>query len=736
MSIEIFGIYEKTLFRDNQSAATYFSLRVPETVKERNKYGCIVVSAHIPSYNKGIPLYIEGEWTKSQKGYLFKASVVREEAWHKAFTASYLSSICKGISYKTGVKIVEKYGRNVFSHLCNDDPKDISDGILFFSAAKARKLSEAITNTVVQRELFDFILKYGGFYSTAVKLCKEYGSAAKSVLCKNPFEIGMKFGLNFEQCDLIAKDMGSHAASQRRLCAAANTCISRYSSRGNTYMAQNALIQSMERILEKSAYPEPMPYSIIANGIVQNEHLFIEEDFLDRVFLKSLRFAEMNVAVQMKRLMASAKKLNFNEALIDEIQRICKIKYAPQQREAFSCLKKTGIAVVTGGPGTGKTTTINGIIKAYETLLPNNKVRLCAPTGRAAQRMMESTGKEAVTIHRLLDYRPFGNNGEVMHKTADDPIDADFIVVDEASMLDIDLANIFLSAVKSETLVLFVGDTNQLPSVGPGDVLHDIIVSDTVPVYQLTTVYRQAKESPIVANAITINEGLDELIENEDFQIIYRENPLEIKNSVVETVKRLFDKSNPFETQVLVPTHKGDAGVAALNNVLQEMLNPHQDGKKEKKFGSKTYRVGDKILMLNNNYTDGYFNGDLGTVESISDDEMTVCLLDKHIKLSNELMEDVSLAYAMSIHKSQGSEFKNVIVALPYQPTSMLKRNLLYTAITRAKKTVTIVSEYGAVAKSIVTAETGKRKTRLTERLKENLTEREEHPLNNGNLAM
>lgn len=350
--------------------------------------------------------------------------------------------------------------------------------------------------------------------------------------------------------------------------------------------------------------------------------------------------------------------------------------------------------------------------------------------------MMESTGKESVTIHRLLDYRPFGNNGEVMHKTAEDPIDADFIVVDEASMLDVDLANIFLSAVKSETLVLFVGDTNQLPSVGPGDVLHDIIVSNTVPVYQLTTVYRQAKESPIVANAIAINEGSDELIENEDFQILYKENPIEIKNSVVETVKRLFEKSRPFETQVLVPTHKGDAGVSALNNVLQEMLNPHQDGKKEKKFGSKTYRIGDKILMLNNNYAEGYFNGDLGTVESISDDAMTVCLLDKHIKLSNDLMEDVSLAYAMSIHKSQGSEFRNVIVALPYQPTSMLKRNLLYTAITRAKKTVTIISENGAVAKSIVTAETGKRKTRLAERLKENFTERKECPLNDGNLAM
>lgn len=724
MSIEIFGIYEKTLFRDERTAATYFSMKVPESVKERNRYGCVIVSANIPEYQKGIPLYAEGEWQKAEKGLLFKASLIREEAWHQAFTAAYLSLSCKGISYRMGEKLIAKYGRNVFEEIRETAAKDIASGVLGLTERKAQKLKETITETVAQRELFDFILHYGGFYTTAVKLCKEYGAAAKKILCEHPFDVGMRFGLSFEQCDAIARDMGGHAASQKRIEAAANTVMNRSTTSGNTFMYQNNLLYQMEKLLEKSVYPETIPYSVIVGGIEKNERLFTETDSLNRVFIKSMRFAEINTTLQIKRLMESAETLNFNDILIDKVEKACHITYAPQQREAFSCLKQTGISVITGGPGTGKTTTINGIISAYEEMYPEKTVRLCAPTGRAAQRMMESTGKEAVTLHRLLEYRPFGNNGEITHKTADDPIDADFIVVDETSMLDIDLANIFLSAVRSGTLVLLVGDINQLPSVGAGDVLHDLIASERIPVYQLTTVYRQAKESPIVANAIAINEGIDELAEADDFRIVFRDLPLEIKEAVICLIEKLYDSRDPFATQVLVPTHKGDAGVTALNNALQELLNPKSSEKKEMKYGSKTFRTGDKILMLNNNYAKGYYNGDLGIIERITDEGLYLRLLDKSILLTRDLMDDINLAYAMSIHKSQGSEFKNVIVALSYQPVSMLKRNLLYTAITRAKEKVVIVSENGAVAKAIMTCETGKRKTRLTERLKETIEER------------
>lgn len=719
MSVEFFGIYEKTLFRDEKNAATYFSMKIQEPIKERNRYGCIIVSAHIPEYTTGLPIYVSGEWTSSQRGPLLKAKTVKEEAWNKVFTASYLSCACNGISYKTCCNLVEKYGQSVFDCLCHKTPAEICMGVRGLTERKAAKLSEAVGATIVQRETFEFILHYGGLYTSAVKLCKEYGSSAKKKLCEDPFGVGMKFGLTFEQCDLIARDMGGHAASEKRIAAAANAIMNRNTQNGNVYICQNALLQKMEALLEKSVYPEPLPTSVLVNGILRNDNLFVEQDKQPRVFQTSLRFAEINTALQIKRLMETSQSLGFKDSLVDKVQKSCNIQYAPQQREAFQCLNQTGIAVITGGPGTGKTTVINGIITAYELLHPDKTVRLCAPTGRAAQRMMESTGKVAVTLHRLLEYRPFGNNGEVTHKTADDPIDADFIVVDESSMLDVDLANIFLSAVKSGTLVLFVGDINQLPSVGAGNVLHDFIQSNRIPVYRLTTIYRQAKESPIVANAFAINSGSDELIRNEEFLVGFAKSPEKVKLAVMELVRKLYNKADPFETQVLVSTYKGESGVNVLNRELQAIVNPRDENKKELKYGSRIFREGDKVLMLNNNYEAGYYNGDLGSIVRIDGGNMFIRLLDKQICLTHEMFDDVNLAYAMSVHKSQGSEFPNVIIALPYEPMTMLKRNLLYTAITRAKRTVFLVSENGALAKAVATGETGKRKTRLADRLKE-----------------
>lgn len=277
--------------------------------------------------------------------------------------------------------MVDKYGTRVFDCLRTETPEAISEGVRGLTVRKAAKLSEIVSTTIIQRELFEFILHYGGFYTTAVKLCKEYGGAAKKKLCENPFDIGMRFGLSFEQCDLIARDMGGHAASENRIAAAANTIMSRNSMRGNVYMYQTALIQKMETMLEKSVYPEPIPSSVIVDGILHNDKLYIESDKLNRVFLSSLRFAEINTAIQIKRLMESAQQLRYRESMVDIVQENCHIQYAPQQREAFQCLKQTGVAIITGGPGTGKTTVINGIISAYETMYPKKTVRLCAPTG-------------------------------------------------------------------------------------------------------------------------------------------------------------------------------------------------------------------------------------------------------------------------------------------------------------------------------------------------------------------
>ena len=345
-------------------------------------------------------------------------------------------------------------------------------------------------------------------------------------------------------------------------------------------------------------------------------------------------------------------------------------------------------------------------------MYPDNIIKLCAPTGRAAQRMTESTGMEAVTIHRLLEY--FVSGDKVFHKDAKNPIVADLIVVDEMSMTDTELMSIFLQAVQDGTLVMLVGDIYQLPSVGPGDVLHDIIFSEKLPVFRLTKVYRQAGDSPIVTNANKINDGHTDLIETEDFEIIVVQNDEECKEKILELTKQYYDASKPFDMQILAPSKKYESGTKNLNKVIQEAVNP---GKKGFVFGDTTYRVGDKIIMLNNNYQSGYFNGDVGYVVSINDEGVVVNILDNEITITKNMMDDMSLAYSVTVHKSQGSEYPLAICALPKSPGNMLVRNLFYTAVTRAKKKVIVVAVDGSIQASIRNNQTGKRKTGLLEKL-------------------
>lgn len=714
MSNIIYGIYEKTLFRDEKTAATYFALKVPETVKERNKYGTIVVSAHVPLYHKGTPLKVIGEWERNEKGIKLVAEKVVEETQDDMQAILYLASgVCPGIGLETATKIVTAFGKDVFD-LVKDEtfPERL---IPYTGETLAHQLCAVIKSTGVQRELFEFVLSYGGFYNTSIKLYRSYGIHALKALKENPY-IGLYYGLSFEQCDAISRDEGGHAASPERLRAAVTASLYKKLKEGHCYTDEESLMKEVQTALDKTEFSYRVPACITSSsGLNSNPYVSIEEGS-NNVYLRHIREAEIKTAVEIARLMENGEELNFTENLYKYAEKEIGITYAPQQKSSFSLLRRSGVACITGGPGTGKTTTVNGLIKAYKMMYPEKTIKLCAPTGRAAQRMTESTGEESVTIHRLLEYKPFGN--ELLHKTASDPIEADFIIVDEVSMLDIELASIFFSAVKNGTLVLLVGDVNQLPSVGAGDVLHDIIRSKTIPVCQLTTVYRQAAESPIIGNASKINLGTHDFIIDESFGVNQVPAVDFIADEVIDLVLSHWNPDNPFETQVLCPTHKGAAGVSSLNARLQSLLNPPKAQDKAFRFGSKTFREGDKVLMQSNNYEYGYYNGDLGIVKEVTDQGLIVKILDKEILIDREVMGDISLAYAMTIHKSQGSEFKNVIISLPYKPQSMLKRNLLYTAVTRAKEKVFIIAENGAIQKSVKTVETGTRNTKLTERLK------------------
>jgi len=329
--------------------------------------------------------------------------------------------------------------------------------------------------------------------------------------------------------------------------------------------------------------------------------------------------------------------------------------------------------------------------------------------------MSECTGESATTIHRLLEYAPFGN--DVTHRNENNPLEGDFFIVDETSMIDIEIANIFLSAVPSGALVLFVGDIDQLPSVGPGNVLSDMLASDAIPKVQLKTVYRQGLQSPIIQNAYRINNGVCAFIENDEYSTINVSNEDDISVYSIMYALHLWNPHNLFELQFLCPTRKGKNGVYALNTLLQNLLNPASGEKKEQRHGSKTFRVGDKVVLLSNNYNVGYYNGDLGIIQDVSLEGIVIKLSTKTFVLPQDNIDDLELAYAMTIHRSQGSEFRNVVVVLPANPSNMLKRNLLYTAVTRAKKRVLVLAEPTAVEVSVNTSDTGVRYSRLKERL-------------------
>ena len=718
----LFGIFEKDLYRNELDGKALFSVRVSENIKERNRFGFITVSATIPPYRKGTPLYLEGEWKEGPKGKRLAAKIVREEAWNIASAAEFLGSgLCKGIGYAKARAIVSRLGAfNIFESMYESGAEKQVAKTLNVSMEQAQTLCAAVRQTVIQRKLFSYVVRYGGFWSAVSKLYDAYGANALAMLKQNPYTVGMKAGMTFEQCDRIARDEGITAVSVTRLRAVATQAAKMSSMSGDVFIPIAELYKRMRSIMENDAYGEgELPASLLVTGVTDNRELTIEQDLYENVYLARLYHAERNAAAQIVRLQQASTPQQYDETIPEQIEAECGIRYAEQQKEAFRLLKRSGISILTGGPGTGKTTVINGLIAAYQKLHPNARVKLCAPTGRAAQRMTESTGLEAVTVHRLLDFRPYGQ-GDVMYKNADNPINAGLIIMDEVSMLDTELLSIFLSAVKSDTSVLFVGDENQLPSVGPGNVLHDMI-SAGIPTVRLSAVYRQSSQSPIIQNAQRINDGNSDLIECSEFGLWFTDNPKNIAHKILSRVCTLYDPQHPFDVQVLTPVRGGDAGVIGLNNMLQQMLNPRREGEPELAFGWARYRLRDKIIMLSNNYEKGYYNGDLGVVTDIADGCLTVDIMGKRIDIEREIMKDVSLSYAMTVHKAQGSEYKHVIIALPYKPANMLQRNLLFTAVTRAKTSVMIISENGALQKAVKTCNARQRNTRLQYLLEKSL---------------
>jgi exodeoxyribonuclease V alpha subunit len=466
-------------------------------------------------------------------------------------------------------------------------------------------------------------------------------------------------------------------------------------------------------LAKKSAFVEDIPKELILRAMYTDKRFVIEKDAEEKIRYTYIDMynAEKKIFSEMRRLQNSSKTNDFTRRMFSEVQEEIGIEYSEQQKEAFGSLRSSGVKIITGSPGTGKTTVVNGIIKAFEKINPCGTVSLCAPTGRAAQQMREATGRPASTIHRLIDLRPFEGSVAEEHKIT--PINSDLIIVDEMSMVDTVLFSLLLSAIKNGALVILCGDSDQLPSVGAGNVLHDIIESNICETYRLSKIYRQKGTSNIVLNAHRIRENNTEMLEDEDFRIINALSEDEMIAIVSALSEEYYDKTNPYKFQILSAVKKGTIGVYNLNKVLQDICNPDEC----EELISCKFRVNDKVMFTVNNYKAGYVNGDIGTVVSTEDDTIVVKVDETEIAVPHSKVSDLMLAYSITTHKSQGSEFETVVVILPEQPKIMLQKKLIYTAITRAKKNVIIIAQNDSLQHSIFTDEFSKRRTNLGDRL-------------------
>ena len=709
------GTYEKTMFRNEKNGYTIFLFNTKDFPQYNDPKGYIHCTGIIPVYTKGVPLKLEGCFVQTKNEYLFEAANVAEYSDKRELTISYLSSdLFHGIGEKTAEKIVNFTGPDIFKFIKQKDAHILlSENIVELKGDKAINFIDVLKKVSVQKEIYDFIYPFGGHYANATKLYSKYGVDGLRFLKSNIYKVGMSVGLSFSTCDAIAKYHGVSLYDENRIEMLVRVAMDSLSSSGHTYSQLSDIRNMVKRYSRDSAFPAEIPDSLIVRAAHNSKKIVTESKSGIRYYTEQAWNNTNKIVSNLVRLQNSAQSLPFNEALIGDMESRYNIKYSKNQKKSFSFLEKSGVKILTGGPGTGKTTVINGLIGAYREMFPKNEIVLCAPTGRAAQRMSESTGYAASTIHRLLEIMPF-ESGTVC-KDQDDPLTADLLVVDEMSMVDEEIFTMLVSAIKNGALVILCGDIDQLPSVGAGNVLRDLISSKQFEVNKLDVIYRQAKDSVIVQNSIKINSGNSDLTTSPDFEII----KVSTDNEMLQKIKNLsgiyYDKENPFAFQVLAPIKKSLVGARNINLELQKLCNP---GKSEIQFGQLLFKHGDKIMMIRNNYDIGYFNGDTGIVLRASDSEIVVDINGNEKLIPVDYFDDIALSYAITIHKSQGAEYPIVIVALADDTNTMLKRNLLFTAVTRAKEKVIIVTKENAINIAIGSVDVTYRRTSLAEKLK------------------
>lgn len=730
----ITGFVEHIVYRNEENGYTVLNL----ASNEEDEITCVGVFQMI---SEGESLELTGEYTVHPSyGPQFKVQQYSIKAPEDiASIERYLGSgAIKGVGAALAARIVRKFKEDTF-RIIEEEPERLAE-IKGISERKAQEIAQQTEEKRELRQAMIFLQNYGISLSLAVKIYQTYQLDMYRIIQENPYRMAEDVtGVGFKIADEIAHRVGIHLDSDFRIRSGIMYVLQQASLEGHTYLPEELLTRRACELLGVDASGVEKHYMDMA---IDRKLILKQSEAEVQIYASTFYYMELNVAVMLRELNV---KYDFSETAVEQrirkIEQLSELELDEMQRTAVKEAVRSGLLVITGGPGTGKTTTINTIIQYFES--EGMDIALAAPTGRAAKRMSETTGYEAKTIHRLLELSGGMDEHAGFERNEQNPLETDVIIIDEMSMVDITLMHNLLKAVVAGTRLILVGDVNQLPSVGPGCVLKDIIDSHACNVVRLNRIFRQASESDIIVNAHKINRGEPVSLDNKsrDFFFLKRYDANVIISICIQLIRQKLPKyvnASPFDIQVLTPMRKGLLGVERLNTILQQYLNPPDGKKAEREHGQTIFRVGDKVMQIKNNYQAeweirsrynipiekglGVFNGDMGIVREINSfsETLTVEYEERRmVEYPFKELDQLDLAYAITIHKSQGSEYPAVIIPLLTGPRMLMNRNLLYTAVTRARKCVTLVGDEKVFYNMEANVNEQKRYSGLRDRLEE-----------------
>ena len=727
------GYVEHIIYRNADNGYTVLNL-----VSGEAEITCVGIFSAIA---EGENIEASGDYTDHPTyGKQFKVESFEEKAPEdeEAIERYLGSGAIRGIGLALAARIVRRFKADTF-RIIEEEPERLAE-VKGISERKAMEIADQVNEKRDLRQAMIFLQQYGITMNLAVKVYQQYGQEVYGIIRENPYRLADDIeGVGFRTADEIAVRVGIRMDSDFRIRSGILYVLLQASTEGHTYLPEEELTRRTGQLLEVGEEQIEKQYMDLA---IERKIIMKQGENQTQIYAASFYYMEANTATMLKQLNVSYDVPDLEiEERVRRIEKQTGMELDEHQMTAVKEAVRNGLLIITGGPGTGKTTTINTIIKYFE--MEGLDIFLAAPTGRAAKRMSETTGFEARTIHRMLELNGGVDGAAGFERNEQNPIETDVVIIDEMSMVDISLMHALLKAVAVGTRLILVGDVNQLPSVGPGSVLRDIIRSHECNVVMLTKIFRQASTSDIIVNAHKINQGEEVTLDNKsmDFFFLKRYDADVIISVVLQLIKQKLPKfvdATPYDIQVLTPMRKGLLGVERLNGILQRYLNPPSPQKREKEHGDILFREGDKIMQTRNNYQleweirtkyglsvdkgTGVFNGDMGIVREINDfaETMTVEFDEgRMVEYPYKLLDELELAYAITIHKSQGSEYPAVVIPLLSGPSMLMNRNLLYTAVTRARKCVTLVGNEVTFAQMVQNTSQQKRYSGLCDRLKE-----------------